>query len=205
MRYLSVVVGVICVFAVAGGAAEDPKVAGATGVHWHVNPENEVCYASVDDEREEMIRVEVKQRDGSFRRCVNTRFTSSEASAGSELVMVCVDCHNRATHIYQEPEFAVDERIRLGGIDRSLPDIRRQAVAAVTGGYSSPEAARQAIRTSLESYSRRNHPQQASSWYDRIDAVVEELVAIWARNVHPGMRTEWGAYPSFLGHTDTPA
>ena len=30
------------------------------------------------------------------------------------------------------------------------------------------------------------------------------LVEIWARNVHPRMRIEWGAYPSFLGHSDTP-
>lgn len=182
----------------------DAGAAGTTGVHWHVSPENEVRYASVDDEREEMIWVESRQRDGSYRRFTNTRPVSPEESNGSERVMDCVDCHNRATHIYQEPGFAVDDRIRLGGIDRRLPYIRRQAVAAVTGGYPSLEAARLGIRASLESYYRRNYPRQASAWYDRVDAAVEELVAIWARNVHPNMRIEWGAYPSFLGHTDTP-
>ena len=37
----------------------DPGAAGTTGVHWHVNPDNEVRYASVDDEREEMIWVDL--------------------------------------------------------------------------------------------------------------------------------------------------
>jgi hypothetical protein len=182
----------------------DAGAAGATGVHWHVSPENVIRYASVDDQREEMIWVEVKLPDGSFRRFVNTRLASTDGTVGSHRAMDCVDCHNRATHVYEEPGRAVDERIRLGAIDRSLPFIRRQAVAAVTGGYPSLEAARQGIRASLESYYRRNYTDQASAWYDSIDAAIEELEEIWARNIHPRMRIEWGAYPSFLGHTDTP-
>ena len=42
--------------------------------------------------------------------------------------MDCVDCHNRATHIYQEPSRAVDEAIRLRKIDRTLPYVRREAL-----------------------------------------------------------------------------
>ncbi len=177
----------------------DPGAAGDTGVHWHVQDGNEVRYASVDDKREEMIWVEVSDEDGSARRFFNTRLTDKKAEGG-ERIMDCVDCHNRATHIYEEPERAVDERLRLGMIDRDLPYIRREALDAVTGGYPSLEAAEHGIRAGLESFYRRNYPKHASAWYDRIDAAVDELVAVWARNVHPGMKIEWGAYPSFLGH-----
>ena len=100
--------------------------------------------------------------------------------------MDCVDCHNRATHIYEEPDRAVDEKIRLGDIDRSLPYIRREAVDAVRGGYPSLEAAQRGIRAGLESFYRRNYPDQASAWYDQIDAAIEELEEVWARNIHPG-------------------
>jgi hypothetical protein len=182
----------------------DPGAAGATGVHWHVNPNNEVRYASVGDEREEMIWVEVRQADGTVRRFTNTRLTPAGRISGDERIMDCVDCHNRATHIYQEPDRAIDDRIRLGQIDRRLPYVRREALDAVTGGYPSVESAEQGIRAGLESFYRRNYPERSSAWYDRIDAVVDELVDIWARNVHPGMNIEWGAYPSFLGHSDTP-
>jgi len=98
----------------------------------------------------------------------------------------------------------VDEKIRLGAIDRGLPYIRREALAAIRGGYPSLEAARSGMRAGLESFYRRNYPDQASAWYDRIDAAIVELEGIWARNIHPGMNIEWGAYPSFLGHSDTP-
>ena len=43
-----------------------PEPPATTGVHWHIAPSNEVRYASVDDEREEMIWVESRQPDGSY-------------------------------------------------------------------------------------------------------------------------------------------
>ena len=182
----------------------DAGAAGATGVHWHISPGQEVRYASVDDEREEMIWVESLQPDGSVRRYTNTRLRPGVSESTDVRTMDCVDCHNRATHIYQEPERAVDEKIRLGAIDRGLPYIRREALAAIRGGYPSLEAAQSGIRAGLESFYRRNYPEQASAWYDRIDAAVIELEKVWARNIHPGMKIEWGAYPSFLGHSDNP-
>ncbi len=182
----------------------DPGAAGNTGVHWHVDPANEVRYTSVDDEREEMIWVESRQGDGTYRRFINIRLRAPDAQSTDLRTMDCVDCHNRATHIYQEPERAVDEQIRLGAIDRSLPYIRRQAVRAVRGGYPSLEAAELGIRAGLESFYRRNYPNQASAWSDRIDRAVAALTTVWARNIHPGMKIGWGAYPSFLGHSDTP-
>ncbi len=182
----------------------DAGAAGETGVHWHISPGREVRFASVDDEREEMIWVESLQPDGSMRRYNNTRLRSGGVGSTDVRTMDCVDCHNRATHIYQEPDRAVDEKIRLGDIDRDLPYIRREGLAAIRGGYPSLEAARSGIRAGLESFYRRNYPDQASAWYDRIDAAIVELEGIWARNIHPGMNIEWGAYPSFLGHSDTP-
>ena len=182
----------------------DPGAAGNTGVHWHVDPANEVRYASVDDQREEMIWVESRQPDGSDRRFVNTRLKVPDPEAEDLRTMDCVDCHNRATHVYQEPNRAVDDKLRLGEIDRDLPYIRREVVKAVRGGYPSLEAAKSGIRAGLESFYRRNYPDKASAWYDAIDRAVIEAVDVWARNVHPGMNIGWGAYPSFLGHSDTP-
>ncbi|MDX2437670.1 MAG: NapC/NirT family cytochrome c [Acidobacteriota bacterium] len=182
----------------------DAGAAGNTGVHWHISPGKVVRYASVDDEREEMIWVESLQPDGTMRRYTNTRLRSGMVESKDVRTMDCVDCHNRATHIYQQPDRAVDEKIRLGAIDRSLPYIRRESLAAVRGGYPSLEAAKSGIRAGIESFYRRNYPDRASAWYDRIDAAILVLEDIWARNIHPGMNIGWGAYPSFLGHSDTP-
>jgi hypothetical protein len=180
--------------------ASDPAT---SGVHWHVGETNEVRYASVDDERKQMIWVEVRQSDGSYRRFANSRLAEREVKAESIRVMDCVDCHNRATHIYEPPERAVDAKIRNGEIDRTLPFIRREAVAAVTAGYPSRTAAVEGIRFHLEGFYRSSYPEQASAWRDRIDAAASALIAAYERNIHHEMNIDWGAYPTLLGHEDT--
>ncbi len=182
----------------------DAGAAGATGVHWHVGEGVEVRYASVDDQRQEMLWVETLRPDGSWHRFDNTRISAGAADSGNVRTMDCVDCHNRATHIYQNPGKAVDEAIRLGRIDRSLPFIRREAAAALTAGYPSQEAGFDGIRARLGSFYRRQYPEQASTWLDRIDSSVAELQGLYERNVHHQMNIGWGAYPSLLGHTEAP-
>jgi hypothetical protein len=164
----------------------------------------EVRYASVADDRQEMVWVETRRPDGSWHRFHNTRLSPGAEDPGSVRTMDCVDCHNRATHIYQAPGKAVDEAIRLGRIDRSLPYIRREAVAALTAGYPSREAGFRGIQARLEAFYRRHYPQRAASWLDRIDAAVTELERLYARNVHHRMDIDWGAYPTLLGHSESP-
>ena len=100
----------------------DAGAAGSTGVHWHVDLENEVRYR--------LGRRPTRGDDlgrGPASPMATSDATSTPSSpqpkrlTASERAMDCVDCHNRATHVYEEPGRAVDERIRLGGIDRTLP------------------------------------------------------------------------------------
>lgn len=182
----------------------DAGSAGSTGVHWHVGEGIEVRYASVDDQRQDMLWVEVLRPDGSWHRFENTRPTPGAVDSGHARTMDCVDCHNRATHIYQNPATAVDEAIRLGRIDRSLPFIRRESIAAVTGSYPTLDAGRDGIRSGLYAFYRRNYPEQASAWLGRIDGAVAELQSLYQRNVHQEMNIDWNAYPSLLGHSEAP-
>lgn len=182
----------------------DAGAAGDTGVHWHVARGVEVRYSSVDDEREHMLWVELRTPDGEWHRYENTRAPATAAESGHVRVMDCVDCHNRATHVYEDPGRAVDAAIRLGRIDRSLPFIRREAVAALTGGYPSRDAGLDGIRAALDGFYQREYPQQASAWLDRIDAAVAVLHEIYARNIHHEMNIGWGAYPTLLGHSQAP-
>lgn len=170
------------------------------GVHWHVAAANEVRYASVDDERETMIWVKSRQEDGSFKLFENRRLEIAAPESADERRFDCVDCHNRATHIYEKPDFAVDERMRLGEISRSLPYVKREAVAAITANYPGHEAAMQGIANHLRGFYRRHHPNASSGRTREIDAAIATLQAVYSRNVHHGMNVTWNAYPSLLGH-----
>jgi hypothetical protein len=69
-------------------------------------------------------------------------------------------------------------------------------VAALTGGYSSDDAAQDGVARRL------------SAAYPRSDADVNQAIAVtrrlYAQNVFPEMRVTWGTYGSELGHTDLP-
>lgn len=174
--------------------------AGKAGIHWHVAEENIVRYASVEDEREEMIWIEVRQPDGSFKKYTNKRLDNIDATHDNIRVFDCVDCHNRATHIYEYPSEAIDRRMAAEKIDPSLPYIKREALKAVSAHYVDTAAAREGIANSISGFYRREYPNIAGSKFDAIDKSIEAVQAVYARNIHPYMNITWGSYPSFLGH-----
>jgi hypothetical protein len=173
-------------------------------IHWHVAEKNTVRYQAADEKRQEILWVEVLQEDGGWKRYENRDVGAptegDEGHHGEARTMDCVDCHNRATHIYEDPEQAVDDRIAAGEIDRTIPFIKRQALAALTGDYADSESAMRGIDNSLVGFYRREYPSRMGEFADGLDRTVASLQAAWSRNIHPGMNVTWGSYPSHLGH-----
>ncbi len=172
----------------------------AGGIHWHIAKENQVRYVSVNDERREMIWVEALLPDGSFKRFTNRRATSVAAAEASSRTMDCVDCHNRATHVYENPQVAIDTRIRQGLIDRSLPFIKREALAAVMADYPTRDAAMEGIAYHLGEFYRQHFAEVSLGKQSAIDSAVAVVQNVYNRNVHPEMNITWGTYRSHIGH-----
>ena len=59
--------------------------------------------------------------------------------------MDCVDCHNRATHIYAEPEVALNAALNEGRISRELPYAKKVGMGALLGSYADQASAMQVI------------------------------------------------------------
>ena len=112
----------------------------------------------------------------------------------------CVDCHNRASHIYQLPEDVVDSGIREGAIDRSLPFAHRQALAALTADYADADAAERGIAHRLTWFYERDESGAGLRRSKSVDRAVSYLQAAWKRNVHPEMKITWGTYEDHRGH-----
>ena len=173
---------------------------GKAGIHWHIDEGNEVRYASIDDKRKEILWVEVKQEDGSFKRFTNKKHTDINYSFDDERKMDCVDCHNRATHIYENPRDAVDKRIRKGLVDHELPYIKREALGAITSGFTTSDVADEIIKNHITSFYRDNYPNLLGTKGKSIDKTIATLQNVYNTNIHYGMNVDWGAYPNFLGH-----
>ncbi|MBU0509690.1 NapC/NirT family cytochrome c [bacterium] len=171
------------------------------GSHWHVAEENEVRYAAVDDQRMEMLWVDARQPDGNFKRFRNANLQPPDEKTKPDVrAMDCVDCHNRATHIYEEPERAVDQRIQRELIDRSLPYAKKIALGALMGSYSDTASAVRGIEAHIRGFYREHYPNLLGPRGMAIDGMVETVTGIYRRNLHPYMGIRWGSYPNHLGH-----
>ncbi len=172
-----------------------------SGIHWHISKENEVRYKTLDDKREKIISVEVKQPNGSFKKFLNRSYSGlfDEKDHQEVRTLDCVDCHNRATHIYKTPERVVDELIDAGKIDRSLPYIKRESLKAISI-FQSEEAAMRGIENHLRRFYSDNHQEVYPGGIRKIREAAEALKGEYRINIHYDMNVRWNTYKSFLGH-----
>jgi hypothetical protein len=126
------------------------------------------------------------------------------APAGTEWrTMDCVDCHNRASHIYRSPQFEVDLALAEGRIDRSLPYIKREGVRILTEKvYPSHEEARTGIAAAVKAFYATNYPDRADS--PAVEQAGKALGDAYCWNNFPHMKVTWNLYPNHIGHQDSP-
>jgi hypothetical protein len=183
---------------VGGGSA---ALGVGTGIHWHMNLDNDIEYVTTDAKRETIPYVRLRDRSGTVRE-YTIKGSPSEAFAQTpRRRMDCTDCHNRPAHTFEfTAERAVNNAMAQGKIPRELPFIRREALAAVTPEYADRDAALTAIASRL----REHYRGLKSVDSQLVDRAVAGTQGVWASNVFPAMKVTWGTYPNHLGHLDTP-
>jgi hypothetical protein len=181
---------------VGGGGYEQ---GGPRGVHWHASPTTRIEYIAADEKREVIPWVRVTDTRGT-REYAAEGITPDQIASAPRRMMDCTDCHNRIGHaIAPTADRAVDEALARGLLPRSLPFVRREALAAAAQDYPDREAAARQIAERLTSF----YKQQPGT-----DGTLAQAIAatqrLYARNVFPAMKVKFGTYPSHLGHTDSP-
>jgi nitrate/TMAO reductase-like tetraheme cytochrome c subunit len=184
----------------------------ARGIHWHVSEDFKLRYRYTDKKRTKIVEVVLTQPDG--KRKIFTQKAAAEKKAqstppaakgtkpGKVRTMDCIDCHNRPAHIFLSPDEALDKKLLTGAIPRSVPFIKRQALAAITQKYGTAEAAMRGISQSIKSWYEKNEPEFAASHGDLLDQAVRGAQQAYRENVFPRMRIGWETYQNFLGHAD---
>jgi nitrate/TMAO reductase-like tetraheme cytochrome c subunit len=175
-----------------GGA--DPTHGPVGGIHWHMNVANKIEYIASDDLRQVIPWVRLTDTNGVVTEFRTANFKDDPA-VHTIRTMDCLDCHNRPAHHFRAPNDAVDLDMAAGRIDRSIPLVKSNVVAALTGSYSTEDEALQKIADRLRS-KYANAPQLAS--------LVAETQRIYRNNFFPEMKTDWRAYPNNLGHKEWP-
>ncbi|MBI4266984.1 MAG: NapC/NirT family cytochrome c [Chloroflexi bacterium] len=176
----------------------------ARDIHWHIAAM--VWYLPLDEARNEIAWVGVEGEDGKITEYVDTGkagdVTPRRIEAEKRL-MDCVDCHNRATHVFQSPEKLIDTALFLGEIDRSLPFIKREGMQALEQPSPSLERAIAKVDT-IKGFYRDNYPPVDEAKGAAISEAIEKLKEIARLTTFPDMKVTWKTYPSNAGHQEAP-
>ena len=185
------------------GSAGD-RTTSPHGIHWHVSPENRITYKASSRDRTVIPEVTLHRPDGT--QIVYRTDDADEvlAAAGSDVVertMDCIDCHNRPTHIYKTPDYAIDRKILEGEIPRNLPYIKKKAMEVIQQEYPSHAEARSAIATELNNWYKKNHPDLIAKNPRMLEQAIAGIQAAYVENVFPDMNIQWGTYVNHIAHT----
>lgn len=183
-----------------------PESGANSGIHWHMNIDNEVTYTALDRQRMVIPWVKSRSRNGVERVYKSTEVTPTqeELALATTRRMDCIDCHNRPTHIYQPPQRSVNHIMDLGWLDRNLPYVKSLAVQVLEYPYTTREKAADSIRTVIEEYYKANYPVIAAERHESIERAITELQKVYRRNYFPEMKHDWRQYPDHIGHMYAP-
>ncbi|MBI4285419.1 MAG: NapC/NirT family cytochrome c [Chloroflexi bacterium] len=188
------------VLRVGGGESEV-----ARDIHWHIAAS--VWYLAMDQKRQDIAWVGVQQSDGTLVEFIDPRKAEQvtpERIAKEKRLMDCVDCHNRATHIFDSPSNLIDSALTQGEIDAGLPFIKKVGVEALDPVNSSLEAANAKVEAIRDFY-RANYPELAQQKSTEIDRAIAALKGVATLTTFPDMHVDWNTYKSNLGHLDPQA
>ncbi len=171
-------------------------------MHWHYAIARQIEYATADPKREVIPWVRAIGFDGKARvyRAQDGNASGKEPSPEQRRVMDCIDCHNRIGHEYYPPDRILNVLLSLKLIDPMLPDIKRTAVQALEGNYTSREAAKSGIRDAIMGLYKKKYSDVAALKKTEFERIIVTLQDLYDRNYDPVMKVSWKNFPSQSGH-----
>ena len=189
----------IRVMRVGGGEAK-----AAQDIHWHIAAN--VWYLPLDKERQEIAWIGVEGENGAITEYIDPE-KESEATGqriqSEKRLMDCMDCHNRATHIFRSPDELIDMALVQGKIDSSLPFIKREGLKVLDPTNSSLELAITRVEAIGDFY-RDNYTEIYQQKKGVIDDAIEELKEIARLTTFPKMKANWETYIDNSSHVEFP-
>lgn len=175
---------------VGAGNSGETNSAPAGGIHWHILSGNTVEYIATDVARQKIPWVRLTDAQGVVTIYRSPKFTN-DISKYEIRKMDCMDCHNRPSHRYVPPDYAVNNALAQKQIDPTIPWIKTNAVYILTRHYNTDDDARKGIATFLS----EKYPNDS-----RIEQATATLQQIYSDNFFPEMNADWSKYPDNIGH-----
>lgn len=180
------------------------ELSGAQGIHWHIAAS--VWYLPVDEKRQRIGWVGVEAGNNRLKEYVDTKLATEitpERINNEKRLMDCIDCHNRATHVFKSPGELMDIAFSRGNMSPNLPFLKDQGLKALAPINSSEQAAIDKVASISEFY-RTKYPQIYAEQRQTLDKSLAHLKDIARLTTFPYMGVTWETHPDNLGHTKGP-
>jgi hypothetical protein len=180
----------------------DPMEGPPSGIHWHMALANTIEFVAIDHGLQEIPWVRaINHKTGRAVVYRSDGLTSKDPEpTGTHRTMDCMDCHNRATHVFRAPSEAADLALHVDPELRDLPFAKRELVAAVVEPYPSRAEAEEGVEAVLRSFYEDGYPTLAKQKSAEVDRLVDAAKDIVHRGDFPAMHVDWRTYPDNIGH-----
>ncbi|MDD5191435.1 MAG: NapC/NirT family cytochrome c, partial [Dehalococcoidales bacterium] len=182
-----------------GGGGDSPQ-----DIHWHIGAT--VWYLPMDATRQNIGWVGVESADGTLKEWIDPAQAAEitpDRIQKEKRLMDCIDCHNRATHIYYSPEQLIDKAMAEGSIDPSLPYVKLNAMNALDPINDSLKAAYTKVEKIADFY-KITYPQIYTQKTAAIQQMVTKLKSIADLTTFPDMKVDYTTHPNNIGHQQSP-
>lgn len=175
------------------------------GIHWHINPDVKIEYVSTTNDREKIPWVrytnlktgEVVEYEDAVKPLKPGQMDTLEMR-----VMDCMDCHNRPSHNYKTPIFAVNNAITAGIIPKELPEVKFMAMSVMNGQYTTEDSAMMGIDSAMREYYSLAYPELYETNLPLVEKAIQGIQAEFKKNIFPEMKVNWDVYPNHIGHLE---
>jgi hypothetical protein len=187
-----------------GGA--DPDLGPPSGIHWHMALGHRLEYVALDPALQEIPWVRMTTLETGVEKVFRSDGLPHDAPPPEGLLRTldCMDCHNRATHVFVSPNRAANRALNADAEMQDLPYAKRTLVRALSQDYPSKDAGLSGVRDSIEAFYGAEYPELAETRPDLIRRLAGHGERIFDTYVFPEMRASWKTYKQNIGHLEAP-
>lgn len=185
---------------VGGGNKE---LGNTSGIHYNMNLANEVSYIASDKSRQTIPWVKVK----SLITGKETLYKSLDDKLPDEMVkqenmrrLDCIDCHNRPSHVYDQPNKRLNSYMSANKIDKTLPYIKTLALQSVETYATNRNTAYKDISNYIWNFYKQNYADIALNRKNDLNRSIGAIYKLYEKSYFPDMKVNWKNFPNNIGH-----
>jgi hypothetical protein len=176
------------------------------GIHWHINKNYKIEYASTTNDRESIPWVKLTNlKTGEVKTFMDTENPVTKKALDTLEIrsMDCMDCHNRPSHLYKSASDYIDNALISGLLPKDLPFIKKAAMEALKLEYSDKDTALRTISETVMTYYKDEQPEVLSKEEKRIRKAITTIQGEYQLNAFPYMKASSTRYLNHIGHLDS--